>query len=249
MPRRCSIIGKKYSTIWLRLFWLILYGRSGPIFQSLTPIMVKSMISNYGRIDYQKLCQSDWLPWLAKIMAQLMLRFAVCYRSFFGRGNFRNQKMYSKSAFTNSNLIGKKKENSNCLYCINIRKFSGERSYQFLLFGRSKNQSDQGHTRTHVVLLFVLNKSNQNKIEQRSKPCIQITASWKSRNTERNHLRIGNWQSPPAADPSGEGRSLCRTRHPGWVRPSLRRHGSRGAAGVAQDLAGPDGRRRRSVFV
>jgi hypothetical protein len=27
---------------------------------------------------------------------------------FFGRGNFGNQKMYSKSDFTNSNLIGKK---------------------------------------------------------------------------------------------------------------------------------------------
>jgi hypothetical protein len=28
----------------------------------------------------------------------------------------------------------------------------------------------------------------------------------------------------------------------------LRRHGSRGAAGVAQDLAGLDGRQRRSVL-
>jgi hypothetical protein len=34
----------------------------------------------------------------------------------------------------------------------------------------------------------------------------------------------------------------------GGLRPSLRRHGSRGAAGVAQDLAGPDRRRRRSVL-
>jgi hypothetical protein len=34
----------------------------------------------------------------------------------------------------------------------------------------------------------------------------------------------------------------------GGLRPSLRRHGSRGGAGVAQDLVGPDGRRRRSVL-